>query len=121
MSNPAGWYPQADGQQRFWDGEQWTENFAPGTPLVTPPAAARKNWFLRHKVIAAVGAAHQLRGPAAVLVCPASATLNGLSLVEGDWPFSVSCADYFSKSPNAVVIDGADAASNRYGTPATSS
>jgi len=57
----------------------------------------------------------------AVLVCPASATLNELSLVEDDWPFSVSCADYFSGSPNAVVIDGADAASNRYGTPATSS
>jgi len=56
MSTPAGWYPQADGQQRYWDGEQWTENFAPGTPLVTPPAAARKNWFLRHKLITAVGA-----------------------------------------------------------------
>ena len=37
------------------------------------------------------------------------------------WPCSVSCADYFSRSPNADVIDGADAASNRYGTPATSS
>jgi len=56
MSTPAGWYPQADGQQRYWDGEQWTEHFAPGTPLVTPPAIARKNWFLRHKVITAVGA-----------------------------------------------------------------
>lgn len=33
----------------------------------------------------------------------------------------VSCAHYFSGSPNAVVIDGADVASNRYGTPATSS
>ena len=56
MSNPAGWYPQADGQQRYWDGEQWTENFAPGTPLVTPPVAARKNWFLRHKILSALGA-----------------------------------------------------------------
>jgi Domain of unknown function (DUF4352)/Protein of unknown function (DUF2510) len=56
MSTPAGWYPQPDGQQRYWDGERWTENVAPGVPPVTPPVAARKNWFLRHKVITAIGA-----------------------------------------------------------------
>ena len=32
-STPAGWYPSAGGQ-RFWDGEQWTDQFAP-----TPPQA----------------------------------------------------------------------------------
>jgi Protein of unknown function (DUF2510) len=38
MSTPAGWYPQPDGQQRYWDGQQWTESFAPGaaTPVTTP-------------------------------------------------------------------------------------
>ena len=38
MSTPAGWYPQPDGQQRYWDGQQWTEQFAPGaaTPVMTP-------------------------------------------------------------------------------------
>ena len=56
MSTPAGWYPQPDGQQRYWDGQQWTENFAPGTPLASPPAVARKNWFLRHKILTAIGA-----------------------------------------------------------------
>ena len=56
MSTPAGWYPQPDGQQRYWDGQQWTENFAPGTPLVTPPVARRRNWFLRHKILSAIGA-----------------------------------------------------------------
>jgi Protein of unknown function (DUF2510) len=35
MSGPAGWYPQPDGRQRYWDGELWTENFAPGVPAVT--------------------------------------------------------------------------------------
>jgi Protein of unknown function (DUF2510) len=30
MSNPAGWYPQEDGRQRYWDGGLWTEHFAPG-------------------------------------------------------------------------------------------
>ncbi len=35
MSTPAGWYPdpQADGQQRYWDGSAWTEHQA---PLVQP-------------------------------------------------------------------------------------
>ena len=72
MSSPAGWYPQPDGQQRYWDGESWTENFAPGvmpgthagvlpaTPSgvssETHPPAARKNWFLRHKILTAIGA-----------------------------------------------------------------
>jgi preprotein translocase subunit SecG len=38
MSSPAGWYPQPDGQQRYWDGEQWTEDFeaGAGTPVTTP-------------------------------------------------------------------------------------
>jgi hypothetical protein len=38
VSTPAGWYPQPDGQQRYWDGQQWTENFAPGAAPVGPPA-----------------------------------------------------------------------------------
>jgi hypothetical protein len=31
MSTPAGWYPdpQAEGQQRYWDGNAWTEHQAP--------------------------------------------------------------------------------------------
>jgi hypothetical protein len=38
MSSPAGWYSQPDGQQRYWDGQQWTEDFAPGG--ATPVAIA---------------------------------------------------------------------------------
>jgi hypothetical protein len=56
MNNPAGWYPQADGQQRYWDGERWTEHFAPRVLPVTPPAGARRNWFLRHKILTGIGA-----------------------------------------------------------------
>lgn len=34
MSTPAGWYPapEQDGRQRYWDGTQWTEHYAPGAP-----------------------------------------------------------------------------------------
>ena len=55
MSAPAGWYPQPDGRQRYWDGELWTEHFAPGVQPVTT-AVTQKNWFLRHKAITAMGA-----------------------------------------------------------------
>ena len=34
---PAGWYPQADGQQRYWNGESWTEHVAPG--VLTQPVS----------------------------------------------------------------------------------
>jgi hypothetical protein len=57
VSTPAGWYPQPDGRQRYWDGERWTESFAPAVaPTATSSVAARKNWLLRHKVITAIGA-----------------------------------------------------------------
>lgn len=32
---PAGWYPQQDGTQRYWDGAQWTDYERPATP---PPS-----------------------------------------------------------------------------------
>ena len=58
MSTPAGWFPQDDGQQRYWDGEQWTDNFAPGAaPTVTPPAVAHMNSVRPRKAITAIGAA----------------------------------------------------------------
>lgn len=73
MSNttPPGWYPdsQNPGQQRYWDGAQWTDHTAPttaaapqGPPLPTQGGAyaspvespQKKNWFLRHKILSAV-------------------------------------------------------------------
>lgn len=57
-SIPAGWYPQPNGQRRYWDGTQWTEHVtigdwptgSPGTrtlPAVRPSstAQARTGWF----------------------------------------------------------------------------
>lgn len=38
MSAPAGWHLQPDGQERYWDGQQWTEHFR--APLPSDPTAA---------------------------------------------------------------------------------
>jgi len=38
MTTPAGWYDDGSGRQRWWDGEQWTEHFAPET--TAPEASA---------------------------------------------------------------------------------
>ena len=38
-TSPAGWYPQEDGRLRYWDGQKWTEHFAPGqapSPMGAP-------------------------------------------------------------------------------------
>ncbi|MGW9269428.1 MULTISPECIES: DUF2510 domain-containing protein [Microbacterium] len=34
MTTPAGWYDDGSGRLRWWDGQQWTEHFAPETPAV---------------------------------------------------------------------------------------
>lgn len=40
MTVPAGWYDDGSGRQRWWDGAQWTEHFAPVEPTAAAPAAA---------------------------------------------------------------------------------
>jgi hypothetical protein len=43
MTTPAGWYDDGSGRQRWWDGTQWTEHFAPvaepAAPAQATPAA----------------------------------------------------------------------------------
>lgn len=38
MSVPAGWYDDGSGRQRWWDGEQWTDHFAPLQGEAAAPA-----------------------------------------------------------------------------------
>lgn len=43
MNTPAGWYDDGSGRMRWWDGRQWTPNYAPTsapTSVTTPPGAA---------------------------------------------------------------------------------
>lgn len=37
---PAGWYPQTDGSQRYWDGTAWTAHTAPAAPPAPDPYGA---------------------------------------------------------------------------------
>lgn len=40
MTVPAGWYDDGSGRQRWWDGAQWTEHFAPVEPAAPAAPAA---------------------------------------------------------------------------------
>lgn len=60
-NSPAGWYPQEDGRQRYWDGAQWTEHFAPGTAAAPPAveqstlATSAKRWFKKKRLMIPAG------------------------------------------------------------------
>ena len=39
-TTPAGWYPDDSGQQRYWDGNAWTEHVSrAGQQFTDPPVA----------------------------------------------------------------------------------
>ncbi len=40
MTTPAGWYDDGSGRQRWWDGQEWTEHYAPETAAPTEATAA---------------------------------------------------------------------------------
>ena len=39
MSAAPGWYDDGSGRQRWWDGQQWTEHYAPPPPPRSAPTA----------------------------------------------------------------------------------
>lgn len=54
-SPPPGWYPdpQAADQQRYWDGTQWTDQFAPKAPT---PAMSGRNLMILGWALSLLGA-----------------------------------------------------------------
>jgi hypothetical protein len=65
-TTPEGWFPQPDGRQRYWDGQQWTEHFAPGAPdapaslaagadAATTAPKAGKAWYAKKRVLIPAG------------------------------------------------------------------
>lgn len=51
-----GWYPYDDHQQRYWDGERWTEHFAPAaaTPKKKRSTPSWQIWLACAAVFAAL-------------------------------------------------------------------
>lgn len=48
MTTPAGWYDDGSGRQRWWDGQQWTEHFAPET--TDAPAVSEEQLVVEEQV-----------------------------------------------------------------------
>ena len=109
-TTPAGWYPQSDGRQRYWDGSQWTEHFAPGeaqqaatgaTSVAAATPAAARPWFKKKRFVI----------PGAVV----GVILLGNAVSGGDSPnTSVALA---SSSPTTEVV-AADTAASAAPSPA---
>lgn len=68
MTTPAGWYDDGSGRQRWWDGQQWTEHFAPevAAPEVAAPEAAAQADVPAQDDIPAEAAPEQHEAEAAV-------------------------------------------------------
>lgn len=68
MSTPAGWHQQPDGRERYWDGQQWTDQYREGgASAPPPPAPAKKSGGCLKWVLIAI-AALVLLGILAVLL-----------------------------------------------------
>lgn len=51
---PAGWYPQPDGTQRYWDGTSWTQHVADAPPLSAPAKKGMPGWAVGCLIAAGV-------------------------------------------------------------------
>ncbi|HEY5475698.1 MAG TPA: DUF2510 domain-containing protein [Tepidiformaceae bacterium] len=92
MSSPAGWYPQPDGQQRYWDGELWTEHFAPGVQAETSalPLLKTKQGFVFRGRSFSKAAAFGWGGLAlAALIGAMSSGFSGAAIMLGLFAFVV--------------------------------
>jgi len=104
MNNqPAGWYLQPDGSQRYWDGLQWTQHVVPQSPTATPQASTQapqplladaaggdlpsRPWFKRKRVIIPAAAVLLMIALAATQPGPAG---QGAMPAEGTTPTASS-------------------------------
>lgn len=110
MSTPAGWYDDGSGRQRWWDGTQWTEHYAPPaqTAAAAPasstaePAVATEPGKRPPSVISWVGLGLAVLG--LILSCiPATLVAGWILLAAG---LIVSIVAFFFKGAKWTAITG---------------
>lgn len=114
MSAPAGWHPQGDGRERFWDGSQWTDQFRMSTPPgnadgPATPQAGRRSWFSRHKVLTGLGALVLIIGAASVAAGGGGRTndstlMSGSSMSATPSKASTSALPSTASSPRSEAV-----------------
>lgn len=57
MTHPAGWYPDPSNQtqQRYWDGQSWSEHTRPAAPMPLPVVPAKKQTSAFRTVLTILG------------------------------------------------------------------
>lgn len=57
MTHPAGWYPDPSNQtqQRYWDGQAWSEHTQPAAPMPPPGVPAKKEKSAFRTVLTVLG------------------------------------------------------------------
>lgn len=97
MSAPAGWHRQDDGRDRYWDGQQWTEQFREGAqpqqqPEVAEPAPGGvQSWWGSLGTMKQIPIA--IAGGFAVLALMAMCQGAGGSRGPDEYDVQVTCRD----------------------------
>jgi len=99
VSSPAGWYPQPDGRQRYWDGERWTDHFAADKGATSPAELSGEGPSPSVGMIEKVAGRGRRFGPACwfgwggltllVLIGALSSGLSGAAMMFGLFAFIV--------------------------------
>ncbi len=107
MTTPAGWYDDGSGRQRWWDGQQWTEHFAPEVASTPEPSAAAGGDSLDDTVIrpsseASAPAASEADAQSAAAFAAPGETAATTPISDGDLPPYAPEAPYSGTAPAAA-------------------
>ena len=113
MTTPAGWYDDGSGRQRWWDGTQWTEHFA---PLTAPESSAADEAPAEEAAVESTPRDHDsdshrdaaaTSAPESAAAAETAASIESVSAVEGaSWNAPASDdATPTAEAPAAEVAD----------------
>ncbi|MFB4350454.1 DUF2510 domain-containing protein [Microbacterium sp. CR_7] len=86
MTTPAGWYDDGSGRQRWWDGTQWTEHFAPSTDAADPGVSQTADSSSAADASSAVSSTDESSVPESAAAAETAAAVESISAVEsGSW------------------------------------